>query len=216
MKPSLIQSVEQTHREVHARKSDGEPSHAVVAERTYDTTIDDLWEAVTSPERIPRWFLPVEGDLRIGGRYQLHGNAGGTITACDPPAHLALTWEFDGQLSWLDVTLTTNSVSQTTLRIEHTVPDDAHWQQFGPAATGIGWDLTLFALDAHLTSGENSSIDDDMLASPDAIDAMRHSGNAWREADIASGTIVDVARGAAARAIAAYTGEQPNESNPGT
>ena len=31
------------------------------------------------PERIPRWFLPVSGDLRLGGRYQLEGNAGGEV-----------------------------------------------------------------------------------------------------------------------------------------
>ena len=57
----------------------------VVASRSYDTDIDDLWEAITNAERIPRWFLPITGELRLGGRYQLQGNAGGTITACEPP-----------------------------------------------------------------------------------------------------------------------------------
>ena len=64
--------------------------------RLYDTSVDDLWDALTSKERIPRWFLPVEGDLKLGGRYQLKGNAGGTITACTPPNHFAATWEFGG------------------------------------------------------------------------------------------------------------------------
>ena len=27
--------------------------------QVYDTGIDDLWEVVTDPERISRWFLPV-------------------------------------------------------------------------------------------------------------------------------------------------------------
>ena len=36
----------------------------------------------------------------------MHGNAGGEIKACDPPRHLALTWEFGGQTSWVDVQLT--------------------------------------------------------------------------------------------------------------
>ena len=47
-----------------------------------------LWDACTNAERIPRWFLPVSGDLRLGGRYQLEGNAGGTIERCDPPRSL--------------------------------------------------------------------------------------------------------------------------------
>ncbi len=61
------------------------PARAVIASRTYPTTIDDLWDALINPIRIPRWFLPISGDLRLGDRYQLHGNAAGTITEGDPP-----------------------------------------------------------------------------------------------------------------------------------
>ena len=49
--------------------------------------------------------MPVSGDLRLGGRFQLQGNAGGGITRCAPPRHLAVTWEFGGQVSWVDVRL---------------------------------------------------------------------------------------------------------------
>ena len=63
-------------RKVEAREHDGRPAHAVIATRTYPTDIDDAWDALTSAERIPRWFMPIEGDLRLGGRYQLQGNAG--------------------------------------------------------------------------------------------------------------------------------------------
>lgn len=64
-----------------------------------------LWEATTTPERLARWFLPVEGDLKLGGRYQLEGNAGGTITRCDPPEALDMTWEFGGGTSWVNLRL---------------------------------------------------------------------------------------------------------------
>ena len=57
-------------------------------------------DAVTSAERIPRWFLPVSGRLELGGRYQLEGNAGGTIRRCERPSHLGLTWELGGDVSW--------------------------------------------------------------------------------------------------------------------
>src|SRR4051812_39167686 len=88
-------------RVVADRTRDGRPARAVIATRSYPTTIDDLWEAITSAERLPRWFLPVTGDLRLGGRYQLEGNAGGTITECEPPRRLEVTWEFGGEVTWL-------------------------------------------------------------------------------------------------------------------
>ena len=94
-----------TTRELTTREYRGRPARLLVATRTYDTTQQDLWDALTNPERIPRWFLPVEGDLRVGGRYQFKGNAGGEIVACDSPRHLSLTWEMQGQVSWLNVDL---------------------------------------------------------------------------------------------------------------
>ena len=83
-------------RSVKNFDKDGKAASAVTLTRLYDTSVDDLWDAVTSKERIPRWFLPVEGELQLGGRYQLKDNAGGTITACTPPTHFAATWEFGG------------------------------------------------------------------------------------------------------------------------
>lgn len=44
--------------------------------------IEDLWDEVTNPDRIPHWFMPVSGDLEPGGRHQLEGNAGGVIEIC--------------------------------------------------------------------------------------------------------------------------------------
>ena len=58
-------------RGVETVESAGVTRRVVVAERTYTTSVDDLWDALTSPDRIARWFLPVSGDLRVGGRFQL-------------------------------------------------------------------------------------------------------------------------------------------------
>ena len=65
-------------RAVRNFEKDGKPASAVTLTRLYDTSVDDLWDALTSRERIARWFLPVEGDLQLGGKYQLKCNAGGT------------------------------------------------------------------------------------------------------------------------------------------
>lgn len=72
-------------REIHSRVHDGRPARVLVAICAYDTSLDDLWDAVTNPERIGRWFLPVSGEFRVGGNYQLEGNASGQITECQPP-----------------------------------------------------------------------------------------------------------------------------------
>ena len=50
-------------RRVENRDHLGKPSLVAVAVRSYDTTVDDLWDAITTPERLARWFMPVEGDL---------------------------------------------------------------------------------------------------------------------------------------------------------
>ena len=50
-------------RAVRNFEKDGKPASAVTLTRLYDTSVDDLWDALTSRERIARWFLPVEGDL---------------------------------------------------------------------------------------------------------------------------------------------------------
>ena len=78
-------------RDVTSRDHQGRPARVLTIEQSYPTTPDDVWDAVTNPARLPRWFMPVEGDLKVGGHYQLVGNAGGTIERCEPPA-LPTSW----------------------------------------------------------------------------------------------------------------------------
>ena len=85
------------------QEGDGRPARAVTLARSYAAAVEDVWDAVTNGERIRRWFAPVSGDLEPGGRYQLEGNAGGVITACRPLSYFALTWEFGGDVSWVEV-----------------------------------------------------------------------------------------------------------------
>jgi len=139
-------------RSVKSCEKDGRPASTVTLTRLYDTDVDDLWDVLTNAERIPRWFLPIEGDLKLGGKYQLKGNAGGTITTCTPPRHFAATWEFGGGVSWIDIKLAPDGGRQARLTLEHTAIIEDHWKQFGPGAVGIGWDLALMGLARHLAS----------------------------------------------------------------
>jgi uncharacterized protein YndB with AHSA1/START domain len=206
-------------REVTTREHAGAPARVLVATRTYATTVQDLWDAVTNPERIPRWFLPVSGDLRLGGRYQFEGNAGGEIVECEPPRRLGLTWEYGGQVSWVNVQLAEDPAGGTELRLEHLSHEsDEEWEQFGPGAGGVGWDLGLLGLDQHLVKGDAASDavrpEDAMawMASDEGRTFMRRSSDGWRDAAIASGADPDAARAAASRTIAAYTGEAPADA----
>src|SRR4029078_6276694 len=93
---------------------------SVLRSRSYDAPIGDVWDAVTQPDRIKRWFMPISGDLRVGGNFQLEGNAGGEILACEPPRLLRVT--FGGPTSLVEVRLIAQEDSATILELQHTVP----------------------------------------------------------------------------------------------
>ena len=198
-------------REVADKARDGKPVKVVVMTRTYDTDVDDLWEALTDPVRIPRWFAPVTGDLKHGGRYQVQGNAGGTILRCDPPELFDITWEFAGAVSWVTVTLAPDGEG-ARLTLEHSMPaehlDSDHWKQFGPGAVGVGWDLSFFGLARHIETGGDRPPENDSawMATDEAKAFMRASAEAWAEAHIASGEDAATARGMAANTARFYTG----------
>jgi uncharacterized protein YndB with AHSA1/START domain len=70
---------------------------AVRVEDVYDTDIDDLWEACTTPERLARWIGQVSGDLRTGGTiyaaFTSSWDGPARVEICDRPHHLLLRME---------------------------------------------------------------------------------------------------------------------------
>ena len=125
-------------RSVSSLERDGRPARAVTLARSFATTHEDLWDAVTSGRRIARWFLPIGGRLEPGGRYHLGGNAGGVITACEPPSHFALTWEFGGDVSLVEVRLSGDEAESARLSLSHIAHLADHWHEYGPGAIGVG------------------------------------------------------------------------------
>ncbi len=178
--------------------------------QVYDTGIDDLWDVVTSPDRIPRWFLPISGDLTEGGRYQLEGNAGGTITACDKPRSYAATWEYGGMTSWIEVRLIPEGDERTRFELDHIAHIADEWKdQFGPGAAGIGWDMALWGLAHHLDDPDTTMNPENAaawVASDEGKEFLKMSSDAWADADIAHGTDPERARRLADSTYAAYTG----------
>ena len=200
-------------RSVSDLERDGQPARAVTLARSYDTTPADLWNAMTDPERLPRWFLPIRGDLRLGGRYQLQGNASGVITECEPPVRLALTWEFGGGLSWVEVDLAPDGPGRARLTLTHTALASDPPDGYGPGAVGVGWDLSLLGLAIHLDRPDAPKPDEaEFAASAEGRAFIVGSSEGWGRASIAAGTDAATARAAAGRTSAFYTGEVAEES----
>ena len=200
-------------RDVRNLEKDGKPAKAVIASRVYDTTAADLWDALTRAERIKRWFAPVSGDLKLGGRYQVEGNAGGTVLECEPERKMALTWEFGGIPTWVTVTLTPEGAG-TRLELEHVAHLSPHWDQYGPGAVGVGWDLGFMGLARHLAEPD-ADLPAEAVAgwgeSEEAKDMMRTTSDDWGRAAIASGADREHALKAAEATRRFYSGEPPVE-----
>lgn len=197
-------------RTVNQLERDGKPARGITLERTYATSVADLWDALTSPERLPRWFLPVSGELRPGGRYQLEGNAAGTILACEPPHALDLSWEFAGEISWAEVRVADAGEGRARLTLCHiALVDEHYWPTYGPGAGGVGWDLALAGLESFLVAPTAARFDETLLATtPEGRRFVAGLSEDWGRAAMAGGEDPAWARAAAARTTAFYMGEE--------
>ncbi|GIF37008.1 SRPBCC family protein [Actinoplanes xinjiangensis] len=206
------EQISNVRRSIGTRVLEAGEARVMTISQAYDTDQDDLWDVVTNPERIPRWFLPVSGELREGGKYQFEGNAGGTITTCERPHRVAATWEMNGGMSWVEVRLTPEGDGRTRFELEHVAHvDDEHWEQYGPGAVGLGWEGAFWGLANHLATPEATITPEAAMEwsmSPDGITFLRLSADAWTEADIAFGTDPEQARRQAANTLKAYTGQE--------
>jgi uncharacterized protein YndB with AHSA1/START domain len=173
------------HREVASRSAESGEVVSVLLRREYRASIADVWDAVTDPDRVRRWFMPVSGTLREGGDFQLEGNAGGRILRCDPPRLLRAT--FGGETSILELRLSADGDHATSLELEHTVPLEMAGSGAGALYVGPGWDGAFLALGLFL----DGIVADDPVAaatSPEAQAFSRESVQAWTAAIEASGT----------------------------
>ena len=206
-KSDLVRHLDAVSRVVGTRDVDGRTANVIQATRSFAATREEIWAAMTDPERIPRWFLPISGDLRLGGRFQLEGNAAGEIIRCEPPHTLAVTWEFGGDVSWVDVRLHADN-GGTRLVLEHTALPSDHWETYGPGATGVGWDLGLFGLDRYLAGAKlDAAAFEAWSVTEPGKACVQQSARAWVDAAHASGLERELAELQGRRTAAFYTGE---------
>jgi uncharacterized protein YndB with AHSA1/START domain len=189
----IVREIQAVQREVGEGRIPAGVGRSIRLRRDYDAPIEDVWDALTSPERISRWFLPISGDFRLGGRYQFEGNAGGEIVACERPDRLKVTWVYgeaatEADVSELEVRLSAGDGGTTRFELEHTavVPDE-RWAEYGPGAVGVGWDGGLLGLALHLRTG--AGVDDPVAwqMSAEGREFATRSIEAWGEANRAAG-----------------------------
>jgi hypothetical protein len=177
----ILDQIARTRREV----ADHGTTKAVILTRAYDTSVEDLWDACTNPERLPRWFEPVSGD---------------------PPTWLRVTWEYGGDTSRVELTLR-EANGQVLLRLEHMVSDDEHWRTYGPGATGVGYDGSFLALALHVAGGHGAEAAEmeRAFATPECTEFIRRTAAAWAGAHAASGAGRQHALATSERTVAFYT-----------
>jgi uncharacterized protein YndB with AHSA1/START domain len=122
---------------------------AVRVEDVYDTSIDDLWSAVTDPARLANWVAEVTGDLVVGGTVHAHFTSSwdgpGRIDVCDAPRRLLLTMEPGKPDETVIEALLTPEGDKTRLVVEERgLPADRTFYY------GAGWQAHIEDLATHV------------------------------------------------------------------
>ncbi len=140
------------------RSADGKG--IVRMEDRFDTEIDDLWSALTDPQRLARWIGEVEGDLRLGGEFRARFFASGwegtgRVEACEPPRRLLLlTKDADeSDEHAIEATLTADGDRTILVIEERGMPLDQL------AAYGAGVQIHVEDLAAHVAGRERRDME---------------------------------------------------------
>lgn len=129
--------------------------------RTFRAPIEDVWAAVTEPERLQRWIGTYTGDPasgRVGFRMTFEGDGPAEdmeIDACDPPRRLAVTSHV-GEQRWRLVLELTESDGVTTVSFSQPGVGAEEAESVGP-----GWEYYLDRLVAAETGADVAAIDFD-------------------------------------------------------
>ena len=126
---------------------------------------------------------------------------------CERLSHFALTWEFGEDVSWV-VVRTASDGDSSRLSLTHIALLSEHLDEYGPGATGVGWELALLALALHVARPDGPKPDEAaFVASHAGKSFIAGSSEAWAQASVAAGADPEAAAAAAARTTAFYIGE---------
>ena len=155
-----------TTYEVRRRTIDAGEARCAVFRRVYDAPIEDVWDACTDPERLARWYAPVEGDLRPGGTFTQGDFGPGRVLRCEAPHRLTVALGGSAEAAAPDeveLRLTPRDDGTTQLEFEHATTLDSHTiggQVFDAVyCMGGGYGPRLETLDQHLSGTLPADLD---------------------------------------------------------
>lgn len=196
-------------RQVETFSHDDRRLRKIVLCADFATSLETLWCVLTDAEILAKWFQRVSGELCLNGQFHIQDNASGTVISCERGQSFSITWEFAGDTSWVDVSFSKTRDGTSRLSISHTMNFSEHWTHFGPGATGVGWELSLYGLAHYLRHADKPKFDEEkFVSSPMGRTAVRDSSDSWAEAGIASGIDADIAYEGAKRTTAFYLGDE--------
>ncbi|WP_313750347.1 SRPBCC family protein [Streptomyces parvus] len=136
---------------------------SIAFDRTFRAGIEDVWAAVTEPDRLARWIGEWTGDPSTGSvdfrmlyESDEHQAEVLTIQECQAPRRLVLMSQVPGEELVWHMTLTlVEHEGATTLTFTQSVGDDPSTA----GGVGPGWDYYLDRLVAAETGGDPASVD---------------------------------------------------------
>jgi uncharacterized protein YndB with AHSA1/START domain len=158
----------ETSHELSRRMIPAGEARCATFRRTYDASIEDVWDACTNPDRLARWYQPVAGELRVGGTFTQGEMGNGRIVACEAPRLLTIALG-NGEV-WPDqVELRLSSAADggTVLEFEHATTLDSHeigGQMYDAVyCMGGGYGPRLVTLELHLRGELPADVDPTQL-----------------------------------------------------
>ncbi|MGY2064223.1 SRPBCC family protein [Blastococcus sp. SYSU DS0619] len=121
--------------------------------RSWPDPIDDVWAALTAPDRLARWIGTYEGERTVGGtgtftmtHEQEQIGEPMTIRECDPPHRLVVEWTQQETEDWSVVLDLRAEDGRTHLRFTQVFPAGTDVVDFA-----MGWHWYLDKLDAEVS-----------------------------------------------------------------
>ena len=119
--------------------------------RTWPDPVEDVWSALTEPDRLARWIGTYDGERRVGGSgtfTMTHEEepAGDAlrIVECDPPRRLVVEWQ--DELGWRVELDLAREDGATVLTFTQVFPAGTDAVDYA-----LGWHWYLDKLDAEVT-----------------------------------------------------------------
>ncbi len=151
----MTADTEQTQHELRTRTIAAGVARAAVFRRRYNAPIEDVWDACTDPERLRRWYAPIEGELRLGASFSQGDFGTATVLRCEPPRLLTLALGGgDPAPDEVELRLQPDPDGGTLLEFEHATTLDSHeiggqvydavycmGGGYGPRLVTLGWHL---------------------------------------------------------------------------